>query len=46
MVALAMLIARPTDVVADLGAALLTSAALIGILTLPAYLPHTRHRFT
>ncbi|MEX2047464.1 MAG: CDP-alcohol phosphatidyltransferase family protein [Chloroflexota bacterium] len=44
--ALALLIARPTAVAADVGAALLTVAALIGVLTLPAYLPHTRRRFT
>lgn len=46
MGALVLLIAQPTALVVEVGAALLTSAALIGILTLPAYLPHTRHRFT
>ena len=46
MAALALLIARPTVLAADVGAALLTVAALIGILTLPAYVPHTRRRFT
>ena len=46
MAALTLLIARPSDLVASVGAVLLTAAALIGILTLPAYLPHTRWRFT
>jgi CDP-diacylglycerol--glycerol-3-phosphate 3-phosphatidyltransferase len=46
MTALVLLIARPTELVSGVGAALLTTAALIGILTLPAYLPHTRRRFT
>lgn len=46
MTALALLIARPTAVAADVGAVLLTAAALIGVLTLPAYLPHVRRRFT
>lgn len=46
MAALALLIARPSDPVADVGALLLTAAALLGILTLPAYLPRTWHRFT
>lgn len=46
MAALLLLIARPTATAAELGGALLTAAALIGILTLPAYLPHTRRRFT
>lgn len=46
MGALVLLIAPPSAVAADLGAALLTAAALIGILTLPAYLPHARRRFT
>lgn len=46
MAALALLIARPTVLAADVGAVLLTVAALIGILTLPAYVPHTRRRFT
>ncbi|HEV8654567.1 MAG TPA: CDP-alcohol phosphatidyltransferase family protein [Candidatus Limnocylindria bacterium] len=46
MGALALLIARPTAVAADIGAVLLTAAALIGILTLPAYLPHAKRRFT
>ncbi|HUG05800.1 MAG TPA: CDP-alcohol phosphatidyltransferase family protein [Candidatus Limnocylindria bacterium] len=44
--ALALLIARPTALAADVGAALLTVAALIGVLTLPAYLPHARRWFT
>jgi CDP-diacylglycerol--glycerol-3-phosphate 3-phosphatidyltransferase len=46
LAALLLLIARPTPVLADAGAALLTAAALIGILTLPSYLPHARQRFT
>jgi len=46
MAALVLLIARPSDLVAGFGAVLLTAAAMIGILTLPAYLPHTRWRFT
>lgn len=46
MASLALLIASPTALAADIGAALLTAAALVGILTLPAYLPHTRRRFT
>jgi CDP-diacylglycerol--glycerol-3-phosphate 3-phosphatidyltransferase len=46
LAALLLLIARPTQALADVGAALLTSAALIGILTLPSYLPHPRRRFT
>lgn len=46
LAALLLLIAQPTQALADIGAALLTSAALIGILTLPSYLPHTRRRFT
>jgi CDP-diacylglycerol--glycerol-3-phosphate 3-phosphatidyltransferase len=46
MVALTLLLAGPSGVAVDLGAALLTAAALIGILTLPAYLPHARRRFT
>ncbi len=46
MAALTLLIARPTDLVASVGAVLLTAAALIGVLTLPGYLPHTRRRFT
>lgn len=46
MAALALLIARPTTLVTDVGAVLLTAAAMIGILTLPAYLPHRRRRFT
>jgi len=44
--ALALLIARPTALAADVGAVLLTAAALVGILTLPAYVPHLRRRFT
>lgn len=46
MVALALLIARPNGLAADVGAALLTTAALIGILTLPTYIPHATRRFT
>jgi CDP-diacylglycerol--glycerol-3-phosphate 3-phosphatidyltransferase len=46
MAALALLIARPIGLAGDVGAALLTAAALIGIVTLPTYLPHTRRRFT
>jgi CDP-diacylglycerol--glycerol-3-phosphate 3-phosphatidyltransferase len=46
MAAILLLIARPTAMAAELGAALLTGAALIGILTLPAYLTHARRRFT
>ncbi len=46
MSALVLLIAPPSAVAAEIGAVLLTSAALIGILTLPTYLPHMRHRFT
>ena len=46
MAALLLLIARPTALVAEVGAALLTAGALIGILTLPAYVPHARRRFT
>lgn len=46
MSALALLIAAPTAVAIDLGAVLLTAAALIGVLTLPTYLPHQRRRFT
>ena len=46
MSALVLLIAQPTALVTEIGAALLSAAALIGILTLPAYLPHLRRRFT
>ena len=46
MGALVLLIAQPTALAVEVGAALLTSAAVIGILTLPAYLPHMRRRFT
>jgi CDP-diacylglycerol--glycerol-3-phosphate 3-phosphatidyltransferase len=46
MAALLLLIAAPSLLVAEVGAVLLTAAALIGILTLPAYLPHVRRRFT
>lgn len=46
MAALLLLIAQPTVLVAEVGAALLTAGALIGILTLPAYVPHLRRRFT
>jgi CDP-diacylglycerol---glycerol-3-phosphate 3-phosphatidyltransferase len=46
MAGLVLLIARPTALVAEVGAALLTAGALIGILTLPAYVPHVRRRFT
>ena len=46
MAAIALLIAPPSALAGDVGAVLLTAAALIGILTLPAYLPHLRRRFT
>jgi CDP-diacylglycerol---glycerol-3-phosphate 3-phosphatidyltransferase len=46
MTALLLLIASPSPLAAAVGAVLLTAAALIGILTLPAYLPHVRRRFT
>lgn len=46
MAAIALLIAPPSPLAAEVGKALLTAAALIGILTLPAYLPHVRRRFT
>ena len=46
MGALALLIAPPSALAAEVGAILLTAAALIGILTLPTYLPHVRRRFT
>lgn len=46
MAALWLLIARPTALATDIGEALLTAAALIGIVTLPMYVPHTRRRFT
>lgn len=46
MTAIVLLIAPPSALAADVGAVLLTAAALIGILTLPAYLPHARRRFT
>jgi CDP-diacylglycerol--glycerol-3-phosphate 3-phosphatidyltransferase len=46
MAAIALLIARPTALASDVGAALLIGAALIGIVTLPSYVPHTRRRFT
>jgi CDP-diacylglycerol--glycerol-3-phosphate 3-phosphatidyltransferase len=46
MAALLFLVASPSALVAAVGAVLLTAAALIGILTLPAYLPHVRRRFT
>lgn len=46
MAAIALLLARPTALAAEVGAALLTAAALIGIVTLPMYLSHTRRRFT
>lgn len=46
MTAIVLLIAPPSALAADVGAALLTAAALIGVLTLPAYLPHVRRRFT
>ena len=46
MVALVLLIAQPSALGAEIGAALLTAAALVGILTLPTYLPHMRRRFT
>ena len=46
MAAIVLLIAQPSPLAAEVGAALLTAAALVGVLTLPAYLPRTRHRFT
>ncbi len=46
MAAVLLLIAAPSTLAAEFGALLLTAAALIGILTLPAYLPHARRRFT
>jgi CDP-diacylglycerol--glycerol-3-phosphate 3-phosphatidyltransferase len=46
MTALALLVSRPTALAADVGAAFLTAAALIGIVTLPMYVSHTRRRFT
>jgi CDP-diacylglycerol--glycerol-3-phosphate 3-phosphatidyltransferase len=46
MAALTLLIAPPTPLAGDVGAALLTTAALIGIVTLPTHVPHTRRRFT
>jgi CDP-diacylglycerol--glycerol-3-phosphate 3-phosphatidyltransferase len=46
MAAIVLLIASPSPLAAAVGAALLTAAALLGILTLPAYLPHARRRFT
>jgi CDP-diacylglycerol--glycerol-3-phosphate 3-phosphatidyltransferase len=46
MAAIVLLIAPPSPLAGDVGAVLLTAAALIGILTLPGYLPHMRRRFT
>jgi len=46
MAAIVLLIAPPSALAGDIGAALLTAAALVGVLTLPAYLPHMRRRFT
>jgi CDP-diacylglycerol--glycerol-3-phosphate 3-phosphatidyltransferase len=46
MAAIVLLIAPPSVVAGDIGAVFLTAAALIGILTLPAYLPHARRHFT
>jgi len=46
MAAIVLLIVPPSPLAAEAGAALLTAAALVGILTLPAYLPHARRRFT
>ena len=46
MAAVVLLVARPSALAGDVGAALLSGAALIGIVTLPSYLPHTRRRFT
>lgn len=46
MAAIVLLIASPTALAAEAGAAVLTAAALIGIVTLPAYLPHAKRRFT
>ena len=46
MGAIILLIAATSSLATEVGAALLTAAAVIGILTLPAYLPHLRRRFT
>ncbi len=47
MLALAVLIAaQPSDAMTQVGTALLTVAAIIGILTLPTYLRHAAHRLT
>jgi CDP-diacylglycerol---glycerol-3-phosphate 3-phosphatidyltransferase len=46
MAALLLLIASPSPLAVAVGAALLTAAAILGILTLPAYLLHARRRFT
>ena len=46
MAAIVLLIAAPAGLAGAVGEVLLTAAALIGILTLPAYLPHVRRRFT
>jgi len=46
MAAVMLLIAPPTPLAGEVGAALLTTAALIGIVTLPTYVPHMRRRFT
>jgi CDP-diacylglycerol---glycerol-3-phosphate 3-phosphatidyltransferase len=45
MIAIVLLIGQPSALGVEIGAALLTSAALIGILTLPAYVPHVARRF-
>lgn len=46
MAAIVLLIPAPSPLAGEVGAVLLTAAALVGILTLPAYLPHARRRFT
>lgn len=47
MCAIAVLItARPPALVATLGVALLAAALVIGVVTLPTYLPHKGHRYT
>jgi CDP-diacylglycerol--glycerol-3-phosphate 3-phosphatidyltransferase len=46
MGAIALLVAPPSALAGEVGVVLLTAAALIGILTVPAYLPHVRRRFT
>jgi CDP-diacylglycerol--glycerol-3-phosphate 3-phosphatidyltransferase len=46
MTAIVLLIAAPSALAGAIGTVLLTAAALMGILTLPAYLPHAKRRFT